>query len=218
MPSHSKAQRQSLTLAAQATALHRDIDAYTVNVDYKPLFTVLAELAELHNPSSFRFFDRLVMFDNPQKKKYLEDAGDEAKYYEEEATISKFLRHETGKRLKVGVMSTWTSRPVGLDRKEWQLADMHWKTYLIWECNVEKSDFDKRPLTVLCARQKAALRACVAKFSKAPVRLSLPPRTVNKGTCVPSTLQYLQKLAVKGLKVDRVENKVVVVEGYKHLY
>jgi hypothetical protein len=41
------------------------------------------------------------MFDNyPQKKKkYLEDAEDEAKYYEEEATISKFLRHETGKRL-----------------------------------------------------------------------------------------------------------------------
>ncbi|KAJ7939189.1 hypothetical protein B0H13DRAFT_1850926 [Mycena leptocephala] len=183
MPSHSKVQRQSLTLAAQATALRRDIDAYTVNVDYKPLFTVLAQLAELHNPGSFRFFDRLVMFDNyPQKKKYLEDAGDEAKYYEEEATISKFLRHETGKRLKVGVMSTWTSRPVGRDRKEWQLADMHcWllmilpastghkgKTYLIWDCNVEKSDFDKRPSTVLCARQKAALRACVAKFGKAP--------------------------------------------------
>ncbi|KAJ7877559.1 hypothetical protein B0H14DRAFT_2567678 [Mycena olivaceomarginata] len=46
-------QRQSLTLAAQATALRRDIDAYTVNVDCKPLFTVLAELAELHNPGSF---------------------------------------------------------------------------------------------------------------------------------------------------------------------
>ncbi|KAJ7923246.1 hypothetical protein B0H13DRAFT_2316622 [Mycena leptocephala] len=75
MPSHSKVQRQSLTLAAQATALRRDIDAYTVNVDYKPLFTVLAQLAELHNPDSFRFFDRLVMFDNyPQKKKYLKDA------------------------------------------------------------------------------------------------------------------------------------------------
>ncbi|KAJ7903923.1 hypothetical protein B0H13DRAFT_2335018 [Mycena leptocephala] len=152
------------------------------------------------------------MLDNyPQKKKYLEAAGNEAKYYEEEATISKFLRHETGKRLKVGVMSTWTSRPVGRDRKEWQLADMHcWllvilpastghkgKTYLIWDCNVEKSDFDKRPSTVLCARQKAALRACVAKLGKAP---------------------YLQKLAVKGLKVDRVENKVVAVEGYKQLY
>ncbi|KAJ7802165.1 hypothetical protein B0H14DRAFT_2893318 [Mycena olivaceomarginata] len=137
MPSQSKVLRQSLTLAAQATALRRDIDAYTVNVDHKSLFTVLAELAELLNPGSFRFFDRL--------------------YYEEEATISKFLRHETGKRLKVGVMSTWTSRPVGRDRKEWQFADMHcWllvilpastghkgKTYLIWDCNVEKSDFDK---------------------------------------------------------------------------
>ncbi|KAJ7927396.1 hypothetical protein B0H13DRAFT_1861393 [Mycena leptocephala] len=111
---------------SDVTALRQDIDAYTVNVDYKPLFTVLAKLAELHNPGSFRFFDRLVMFDNyPQKKKYLEDAGDEAKYYEEEATNSKLLRHETGKRLKVGVMSTWTSRPVGRDRKEWQLADMH---------------------------------------------------------------------------------------------
>ncbi|KAJ7805376.1 hypothetical protein B0H13DRAFT_1930231 [Mycena leptocephala] len=74
------------------------------------------------------------------------------------------------------------------------------------------------PSMVLCARQKAALRACVAKFGKAPVWLSLPPRTVNKGTCVPSTLQYLRKLAVKGLKVDRVESKVVAVEGYKQLY
>ncbi|KAJ7814490.1 hypothetical protein B0H13DRAFT_1924816 [Mycena leptocephala] len=84
------------------------------------------------------------------------------------------------------------------------------KMYLIWDCNVEKSDFDKRPSTVLCACQKVALRACVAKFGKAPVWLSLPPRTVNK--------QYLRKLAVKGLKVDRVENKVVVAEGYRQLY
>ncbi|KAJ7820440.1 hypothetical protein B0H14DRAFT_2599944 [Mycena olivaceomarginata] len=71
---------------------------------------------------------------------------------------------------------------------------------------------------VLCARQQAALRACVAEFGKAPVWLSLPPRTVNKGICVPHTLQYLQKLAVKGLKVDRVEKKDVAVEGYKQLY